>query len=66
MGTLRKLRSDKMVTRREVAIATGLTEGTIGNAEKAPEKVSSRTLHLLADYFNCSVDFILGRETVSK
>jgi transcriptional regulator with XRE-family HTH domain len=61
--TLSKLREQRGATRREVAIATGLTEATICELEwGSSTNPTTSTLTALADYYGVTVDVILGRE----
>lgn len=59
---LRLLREQRNLTRRQVAIATNLTEQTLYDIEtNKNSNPTASTLEALADYFNCSVDMLMGR-----
>lgn len=58
---LAQMRKKKKVTRRDVSIATGITEATLGNYENNKTIPSLRNADLLAAYYGCTVDALLGR-----
>jgi len=49
------------LTQRQLAEIIGVTELTIGKYEQNPQQASGRNLIKLADLFDCSVDYLLGR-----
>ncbi len=51
------------VTKYKLEKETGLTEETVNRWHRGKYEPSVESLVRLADYFGCSVDFILGRET---
>lgn len=55
------LRSERKLSRREVAAATGITERTYQRYENAERDPSAPVLLALADYYNVSADYLLGR-----
>lgn len=59
---LKDLRNEKNVTQADVARNTGLSSGCIGMLETNRREPTGNTLAILADYFGCSVDYLLGRE----
>ena len=64
LGTrLRALREEKGLTLEQVANSVGTTKVSIGRYEKDEREPKSEMLNLLADFFNVSVDYLLGRET---
>lgn len=56
-----KLRSERKLSRREVAICTGITERTYQRYENAERDPSAPVLLALADYYDVSADYLLGR-----
>jgi transcriptional regulator with XRE-family HTH domain len=62
---IREIREARGLSRREVAQACGFTEATLVNIES---RKSGRVVHLmaLADYFDVSMDEIVGREEVKS
>lgn len=64
LGTrLRALREEKGLTLEQVANFVGTTKVSIGRYEKDEREPKSEMLNLLADFFDVSVDYLLGRET---
>lgn len=56
-----KLRSERKLSRREVAASTGMTERTYQRYENSERDPSAPVLLALADYYNVSADYLLGR-----
>lgn len=64
LGTrLRSLRKEKELTLEQVANSVGTTKVSIGRYEKDEREPKSEMLNLLADFFDVSVDYLLGRKT---
>ena len=59
---LRKIRVEKGVTQEELARSIGVVRSTICQYEKGKRQIDPATMLKLADYFNVSVDYLLGRE----
>jgi len=59
---LKLLRAEKGINQIELARAMDVKQGTIGNWETEKRAPDSETLQKLADYFNVTVDYLLGRE----
>lgn len=55
------LRSERKLSRREVAAATGITERTYQRYENAERDPSAPVLLAIAEYYNVSADYLLGR-----
>lgn len=62
---IKKLRIEKKITQSELANKLGLVRSAICNYESGRRQPDPETLNKLADYFNVSVDYLLGR-TESK
>ncbi len=58
---IKDLRANKSVTQEELGKAISLTTSMIGMYETEARKPSLEVLKKLADYFNVSTDFLLGR-----
>lgn len=58
---IRELRKDKNLTQKELANILDVTNGTISNYEKEEHEPSIEALKKLADYFEVSIDYIIGR-----
>ena len=56
-----KLRSERKISRREVATYTGMTERTYQRYENAERDPSAPALLALADFYDVSADYLLGR-----
>ena len=62
MENLRKIRKERDLTMKEVGIAIGVGESTISQYETGKRQPDQQTLLKLADYFDVSVDYLLGKE----
>lgn len=58
---LKKLRKEKKLTQLEFAKAIGVAESTMSLYENNKRQPDYVTLSKLADYYNVSVDYLLGR-----
>ena len=59
---LKELREEKNVTRTTVALNCNVSTQCISSLEMGTRNPTSSTLMALADYFNCSIDYLMGRE----
>ena len=59
---LKKLRQERNLNMRQVAQQLGIPYTTYIGYEKDEREPNSETLVNLADFFNCSVDFLVGRD----
>lgn len=58
---LKKLREDRGLSQRELARLIGFAPSTIAMYETDKRNPDPETLQKLADFFGCSVDYLLGR-----
>lgn len=58
---LRRLRERRRVTRKALGECCGLSKNMIGKYERGEKEPSIKALVELADYFEVSTDFLLGR-----
>ena len=58
---LLELRREKGVTQIQVAQGAGLSNGAIANYELSRRTPTMHGLIALADYFGCSLDYLVGR-----
>lgn len=58
---LRKLRIEKKLTIKALADELGIKESTLSKYERAEREPNIETLTLLADYFNVSIDYLVGK-----
>lgn len=59
---LRELREERGITQDQLSSKTGLSHGCIAMLEVGKRAPSGLTLSTLADFFECSIDYLLGRE----
>ena len=62
MNRLKELRKLNGLTQREVAQAIGVSPQSYGYYENWINKPDPDTLIKLADFFGCTVDYLIGRE----
>lgn len=58
---LKELRESRSLSQRELGDELGLSKSSIGNYEKGYRQPDMETLILLADYFDVTVDYLIGR-----
>ena len=58
---LKELRKSKRITQQRLAIELNLTQKMISRYERGERQADYQTLIALADYFNVSIDYLLGR-----
>ena len=66
MQNLRLLRKEKHMTTAELAAYLEISAATVGHYELGKREPDILTLIKLADYFDCTVDFLIGRSEVRK
>lgn len=59
---LKAIRNQKKVTQKEVSDALGISPNTYKNYEQGMREPNNEMLCKLADYFEVTVDYLLGRE----
>lgn len=64
--SLRNAREEKNLTQKEVARITGINNKTISNYENSVSLPDPDTLKVLADIYETSVDYLLGRPDIIK
>lgn len=62
MEKLVELRTAKKLSQRALAKEIGCSQNMISQWENGTRDPGTETLQALADYFNVSVDFLLGRD----
>lgn len=60
---LRQLRKQRKLTQEEVARKIGVARTTYAMYEQNSREPDNKTIQKLADYFQVSIDYLLGRET---
>ena len=58
---LKDLRIQKNKTQLNVQIETGIDQGLLSKYESGKRIPPTETLLILADYYNVSIDYIIGR-----
>ncbi|MCF8011171.1 MAG: helix-turn-helix transcriptional regulator [Clostridiales bacterium] len=61
---LRKLREDNKITLEELALDLGISKSLLWDIEKGRRRVHSELLKTIADYFNITTDYLLGRSSI--
>ena len=59
--TLRKLRTERKITQAKLAQVAGVDRTTVNKWESVNAIPHGEILKVLADYFNVSLDYLLGR-----
>jgi len=59
---IKELRAKKRITQEELGKIAGVTTSMIGMYEIGARKPSFEVIERIADYFNVTVDYLLGRE----
>lgn len=63
---LKMLRESKGITQAELSSMLSISPSTVGMWEQGRRVPDYENLKRIADYFNVSTDFLLGREDTSK
>jgi len=63
---IKSLREEKKITQQELAQYLGVSQKTISNYEKEERSPDPETLRKIADYFDVTVDYLLGRSNNRK
>lgn len=59
---LKDLRISAGYTQKDLSRLLGIGQSTIVGYERGEREATAKILALYADFFNCSVDYLLGRE----
>lgn len=63
---LKKLRMEKQLSQKELGNIFSLSKQTISGYENGTRNPDHGTLQKLAEFFNCSVDYLLGRTDIRE
>lgn len=66
LDNLFKLMQERGVNAKKVSEATGISSGNISDWKSGRSMPSAAKLDILADYLDCSVDYLLGRDEQEK
>lgn len=58
---IKELREEKHVSQTKLAIDLGLNQNSVSRYENGDRQADYETLIKFADYFNVSLDYLLGR-----
>lgn len=58
---LRELRKSKNMTLKDIAIILNVSESAISQYENNKREMDNASLAIIADYFNVTIDYLLGR-----
>ena len=61
MENLKKIREKRNINQLKIALAIGITQESISKYETGNAFPSKEILIKLADYLNCSIDYLLNR-----
>lgn len=61
MIRLKALRTEKGLSQKEIAEYLGISQPAYANYERQAREADYETLKKLSDFFNVSIDFILGK-----
>ena len=61
---LKDLRKEKKVTQLQLAMALNMSQNTISRYETGERQAGYNELIKIADYFNVSIDYLLGRTDI--
>lgn len=63
---LKRLRAEKGISQKDFAAQIGVVQSTVGMWESNRRKPDFAMVCLIANYFNVSVDYLLGRERLDQ
>ena len=63
---LRDLREDKDLKQKDLALLLKVHQTTYSDYELARLNIPESVLHTLADFYDVSIDYLLGRTSVKK
>ena len=63
---IKKLREEKNITQKELSYHVNTSKESISQYERGVQSPKPETLIMLANYFNVSIDYILGRVDIKN
>ncbi len=63
---LKELRENNKISQQKLANIIGVSQSTVGMWENGTNKPEFNTLTKIADYFNVSIDYLIGNDTNKK
>ena len=64
LNRLKDLRIEKGLLQSDIAKIINKSERTVGFYESGERDMNTETLAILADFFNCSIDYLLGKSDI--
>lgn len=64
MNRLKELRLEKKLLQSDIAKIIDKSERTVGFYETGERDMNTETLAILSDFFNCSIDYLLGKSDI--
>ncbi len=61
MKNLKKLRKSKGLSQMQLALKLGLNQNTVSRYENCQREADYQTLIMFADFFDVSIDYLIGR-----
>ena len=63
---IKDLREDSDISQKQLADVLGISQRAYSHSENGTRKIPLDILLSLADYYNCSTDYLLGRTKEKK
>lgn len=64
MNRLKELRTEKELLQSDIAKVINKSERTVGFYETGERDMNTETLATLANFFDCSIDYLLGKSNI--
>lgn len=64
LNRLKELRIEKGLLQSDIAKIIDKSERTVGFYETGERDMNTETLAILSDFFNCSIDYLLGKSDI--
>ncbi|MCM1194967.1 MAG: helix-turn-helix domain-containing protein [Corallococcus sp.] len=64
MKNLKRLRESKGLSQLQLALKLGLNQNTVSRYENGQREADYQTLIMFADFFDVSIDYLIGRTNV--
>lgn len=66
MNRIKSLRKAKKITQKQLGDVLGVAESTISMYESGNRQPDVDTMRKIADYFNVTIDYLIGGENISS
>lgn len=66
MNKLKELRKENKISQKEIANKLQISQNGYSQYEGEKRDIPTKALHILANYYNTSIDYILGRTSEKK